>query len=119
MSRRAVVNALAKLRELGLIDWLRRRETRYNDQHQPELHQLTNAYAVANAATWRGHTPRNPPPPDRDQLGFPEIVDTSLEAATRLLERKDATSVYATLNSDQSDRLAVALAALGRSMGAI
>lgn len=119
MSRSAVIDALAKLRELGLIGWLRRRETRYNDRKQPELHQLTNAYAVANTTNWRGFIPRDPPPPDRDQLGFPEPMDTSLAAASKQLATGDKQTVYRTLTSDQQDRLAVALAELGRSMGAI
>ena len=58
---RAVATALARLRELGILNWVRRcaeswREGRF------VLEQETNAYAVLPDSQWRGYRPPAEPP---------------------------------------------------------
>ena len=51
---RTVATALAKLRDLGILNWVRRRAERWADGRFV-LEQETNAYAVLPESQWRGY----------------------------------------------------------------
>src|SRR3954454_25371119 len=72
--RRAVVDALARLRDLGLLTWQRRCEETRDAEGRFRLRQRTNAYAVLPASQWRGYRDTDPPPPNPATLGAPERV---------------------------------------------
>lgn len=119
MSPRAVCDALAKLKALGLINWQRRCETAVSTAGRFILRQRSNAYAILNPRSWRAFLKQHAPPPLPYEIGaVPPLPDT-MEQATALLITGNRAEIHRTLMSDQSDRLAVALASLGRSMGAV
>ena len=117
--RRAVVNAIRRLRGLGLLNWQRRCEEDRDETGRFRLRQRTNAYAVLPPSQWTGYRDADPPPPDPATLGAPERVPDLIEAAVAALTGGEQRAALAALEADPKDRLAMALAALGRAMGAI
>ena len=59
--QRTVATALARLRELGILNWVRRCAERWRDGRFV-LEQETNAYAVLPESQWRGYRPPLEPP---------------------------------------------------------
>jgi hypothetical protein len=116
--RRAVVNALARLRDLGLLAWRRRCEETRDDEGRFRLRQRTNAYAVLPPAQWRGYRDNDPPPPDPATLGAQERVPDPIEAAVAEITGGQRKAAIAALEADPGERLAMALAALGRALEA-
>lgn len=112
---RTVRNALARLKALGILNWVRRCAESWQDGKFC-LEQETNAYAVLPPSQWRGY--REPPeasPPAAGTWGDHPPLPPALEQA--IAARKDGDSrgsVLAILASDPGDALAAALAALGR-----
>jgi hypothetical protein len=108
---RAVATALARLKELGILNWVRRcagswREGRF------VLEQETNAYAVLPDSQWRGYRPpAEPPAPAPGTWGEPAPMPDAVMLAR--LETDMMGKVMA-LASDPKNRLACALASLGR-----
>src|SRR4051794_27259414 len=117
--RRAVVDALARLRDLGLLHWQRRCEETRDAEGRFRLRQRTNAYRISPPSQWRGYRDNDPPPPDPATLGAPERVPDPIEAAVAEITSGHRMVAVAALEADPRDRLALALAALGRAMGAI
>ena len=117
--RRAVVDALARLRDLGLLAWQRRCEETRDAEGRFRLRQRTNAYGLLPPSQWRGYRDPEPPLPDPTTLGAPERVADPMEAAVAEIMQGPRKAVVAALEADPNDRLAMALAALGRVMGAI
>jgi hypothetical protein len=75
---RTVATALARLRELGILNWVRRCAESWRDGRFV-LEQETNAYAVLPERQWRGYrAPQEPPGPAPGYLG-----GTSLDACQR------------------------------------
>jgi hypothetical protein len=72
--RRAVVDALARLRDLGLLAWRRRCEETRDAEGRFRLRQRTNAYGLLPPSQWRGYRDDAPPPPDPATLGTPEPI---------------------------------------------
>jgi len=58
---RTVATALQRLRELGILNWVRRCAESWRDGHFV-LEQETNAYAVLPESQWRGYRPPPEPP---------------------------------------------------------
>jgi hypothetical protein len=58
---RTVATALARLRELGILNWVRRCAESWRDGRFV-LEQETNAYAVLPDSQWRGYRPPAEPP---------------------------------------------------------
>ena len=58
---RTVATALARLRDLGILDWVRRCAETWRDGRFV-LEQETNAYAVLPEGQWRGYRPPQEPP---------------------------------------------------------
>src|SRR3954467_10045180 len=117
--RRAVVDALARLRDLGLLIWQRRCEEHRDAEGRFRLRQRTNAYGLLPPSQWRGYRDPEPPPPDPTTLGAPERVPDPIDAAVAELINGQRKAALAALEADPDDKLAMALAALGRAMGAI
>ena len=109
---RTVATALAKLRELGILHWVRRCAESWAGGRFV-LAQETNAYAVLPESQWRGYRPpAEPPAPLAGTWGDPPSMPSALAQAA--LEGDLAGKVHV-LASDPKDRLAAALARLGRA----
>lgn len=119
VSPRAVSTALAKLKALGLINWKRRCETAVTEAGAFILRQRSNAYAILSPKSWRAFLARHQPPPLPHEIGAVPPLPSTIEHAATLLITGSRSAAHAALISDQSDRLAVALASLGRAMGAV
>src|SRR4249919_4010650 len=78
---RAVATALARLRELGILHWLRRCAESWRDGRFV-LEQETNAYAVLPESQWRGYRPpAEVPAPAAGTWGEPVRLPDTLAAA--------------------------------------
>jgi hypothetical protein len=114
--RRAVADALALLRDLGMIAWQRRCEETQDAEGRFRLRQRTNAYAVLPSSQWIGYRDNDPPPPSPDTLGAPNRVPDPIEAAVAELTHGQRMASLAALEVDPCDALATALAAFGRAI---
>jgi hypothetical protein len=108
---RTVATALKRLKELGILNWVRRCAERWQDGRF-RLEQETNAYAVLPESQWRGY--RAPPEPPVAPLPCtwgesPRMPDVLAQA---VLEGDLAGTVHV-LASDPTDRLAAVLARFG------
>ena len=109
---RTVASALARLRELGILNWVRRCAERWQDGRFV-LEQQTNAYGLLPESQWRGYRPpQEPPAPWPDTWGATPPLPSALAQAA--LAGDLAGKVHA-LASDPKDGLAAALARLGRA----
>jgi hypothetical protein len=111
---RTVASALQRLRELGILNWMRRCAESWRDGRFV-LEQETNAYGLLPETQWRGYRPPPEPPaaPWPDTWGACPPLPSALALAG--LEGSLAGKVHA-LSSDPGDGLAAALARLGRSV---
>jgi hypothetical protein len=109
---RTVATALARLKELGILNWVRRCAESWRDGRFV-LEQETNAYAVLPESQWRGYRPPPElPGPAPGTWGDPPPMLSAVAQAA--LEGDLAAKVQA-LASDPKDGLAAALARLGRA----
>jgi hypothetical protein len=113
ISLRSVARGLDRLRDAGVINWLRRCvEERIDGRFT--LRQQSNAYHVRPPSQWHGHRPHNSAPgPEPGTWGDPAPGDPlgAFTGATGdLAGRLDL------LETDPGDRLAVALARLGKAV---
>jgi hypothetical protein len=110
---RTVATALARLKELGILNWVRRcaeswREGRF------VLEQETNAYAVLPEGQWRGYRPpQEPPAPAPGTWGEPASMPDAVALAR---PEADMMGKVMALATDPKNRLAAALASLGRAL---
>jgi hypothetical protein len=113
---RTVASALKRLRELGILNWVRRCAESWRDGRFM-LEQKSNAYAVLPATQWHGYRPPpEAPPPARGTWGdHPPLPSTLAEAVTEGRSGGSLRSVIEILDSDPADELAAACARLGRS----
>jgi len=117
LCRQAVADALAKLKALGVINWLRRCVAEFVDGRFT-LSQDSNAYGVLPPSQWLGFVDPEPPapPPHPTAWGAAPPLATAIEdAATLTDERASPTAVLRALESDPTDELAVALGRLMRA----
>ena len=78
---RAVATALARLRELGILNWVRRCAESWRDGRFV-LEQQTNAYAVLPDSQWRGYRPpAEPPAPAPGTWGEPAPMPDAVTLA--------------------------------------
>jgi Helix-turn-helix domain len=112
---RTVANALKRLKDLGILNWVRRCAESWMDGRFV-LEQETNAYAVLPASQWRGYRePPEPPPPASGTWGdHPPLPCVMTQAVDEQRHGGGLRSVLGILDSDPTDRLAAALASLGR-----
>jgi hypothetical protein len=77
-----VATALKRLRELGILNWVRRCAENWRDGRFV-LEQETNAYAVLPESQWRGYSPPAEPPaaPWPDTWGATPLLPSALAQA--------------------------------------
>lgn len=114
-SRAAVVAALARLKALGFLDWIRRTEPTENVGAGPQVRQISNAYGFdvmrlpRSAAAWVRRVLSNGPPPDCDR-------------ARRAADAADVEAMLDSVPAEEQARfiadgdLGEALAGLGRAL---
>jgi hypothetical protein len=112
-----VATAIKRLRDLGILNWVRRCAKTWRDGRFV-LEQETNAYAVLPASQWRGYRePPEAPAPQSGTWGDHPPLPSQIEQA--IIERREGggmRGVIGILECDPGDALAVALARLGRAM---
>lgn len=116
---RTVRTALNRLRELGILNWVRRCAESWRDGRFV-LEQETNAYAVLPDSQWRGYSPpQEPPAPAPGTWGDHPALPSLLAQATAETRRGGGLrTVIGILDADPRDGLAAALARLGAAMQA-
>jgi len=114
---RTVATALKRLRELGILNWVRRCAKSFQDGRFT-LEQETNAYAVLPATQWRGYRlPPAPPGPAPGTWGDPPPLPSLLaQAATERAAGAAFGRVVEILETESGDVIATALARLGRAL---
>jgi hypothetical protein len=114
---RTVANALKRLRELGILNWVRRCAESWKDGRYV-LEQESNAYAVLPSSQWRGYKePPEPPPPAPGTWGdHPPLPSVLAQAVAEQQASSSQRAVIQILDSDPADLLAGALARLGRAI---
>lgn len=117
LCRRTVANAVRRLRDLGILNWVRRCAESWRDGRFV-LEQKSNAYAVLPATQWRGYRPpAEPPAPMPGTWGDHPPLPSQLDQAAEETQRGgDPLTVLAMLEADPTDELAMMLARLGRGM---
>jgi hypothetical protein len=115
---RTVATAIKRLRDLGILNWVRRCAEGWKEGRFV-LEQETNAYAVLPATQWRGYRPpMDAPPPHADSWGAsPALPSLVAQAAEEQQRGGSLLSLAGILDADPSDRLAGALARLARTIG--
>jgi hypothetical protein len=109
---RTVAAALKRLRELGILNWVRRCAESWQDGRFV-LEQETNAYGLLPETQWRGHRPpQEPPGPAPGTWGEPARMP---DAVTLVALEADLAGKVQALSTDPGDALARALASLGRT----
>ena len=107
---RTVASALARLKELGLLSWVRRCAESWQDGRFV-LEQETNAYAVLPESQWRGY--RAPPEAPEPEWGRAPIMPSALAQAA--LETNPAAKAHV-LAASAMTPLERALASFQRSI---
>jgi hypothetical protein len=113
---RTVATALKRLRELGILNWVRRCAESWQDGRFV-LEQETNAYAVLPAAQWRGYSPpADAPAPAAGTWGdhppLPSQIDLAIEESRHGGGLRTQIGI---LDADPANVLTAALARLGRA----
>jgi hypothetical protein len=118
--QRTVATALAKLRDLGVLNWVRRCAEGRQEDGRFMLQQETNAYAVLPETQWRGYRPPlDPPAPQPGTRGdHPPLPDVMSQAVAERQQGGSLRQVIGILDRDPTDTLAAALARLGQAMQA-
>jgi hypothetical protein len=118
LGRSSVAEALARLKELGIVTWLRRCTESRDGAGRFMLRQDTNAYGVLPPSQWRGYVaPPEPEPPHPSSWGAAPSLACLVDQA--MTDQRDGASVpalLARLDADPGDGLAAQLAAFGRAM---
>lgn len=116
--RSTVADALQKLRELRVIDWIPCCRRAKGPNGQFRLEQETNAYIILPPSEWRGFKTAPPPPsPTPETWGATPPLPSVLEMFTaEKTYTQDFSSRLAILELDSTDPLAVGLARLGRAI---
>jgi hypothetical protein len=109
---RTVASALQRLKALGILNWVRRCAERWFDGRFV-LEQETNAHAVLPESQWRGYRPpQEAPAPAAGTWGDPAPM---LSAVAQAALEGDLAGKVQALAADPKDKLAAALARLGRA----
>jgi hypothetical protein len=112
MCERSVLNALQKLRSLGILNWLRR----CHKERGPwgvRFKQDTNAYVITAPPIL---TKDDPPPPEPHEWGaVPPLPDTMTQAV-EAMRNGDRLTMLAALEADPNDELAMLWASFYRDI---
>ena len=115
--RRAVADALHRLKALGLLHWQRRCREDKDEAGRFRLTQETNAYASLPPSQWLGFIePPPPPPPHPSEWGATPPLPDQIAQAVEELRHGQRQAAFAMLECDPGDQLAGALARLGRAI---
>lgn len=119
LCRQTIATALARLKQLGIINWVRRCCEDWDELGRFVLRQETNAYAILPSTQWRNYMDVEiPEPPHPSAWGavppLPSLVEQAVETRHAGGSMR---SVVAQLDQDPHDTIAAALANLGRSLG--
>jgi hypothetical protein len=117
LARSTVATALARLKELRIIHWLRRCVEDWSDGRFT-LTQETNAYGVVPPSQWLGFVDPEPPAPPPDPTAWgatPPMMTAIEEAATLGREGASQAAILRALESDETDELAAALGSFMRA----
>jgi hypothetical protein len=116
LCRQTIARALARLRDLGIINWIRRCYEDKDECGRFVLRQETNAYAILPPSQWRGYTePAAPEPPYPSTWGAcPPLPSLLEQASAAMQDGSSAGAVVTRLEDDPKDELA---ATLGRVLG--
>jgi len=117
--RRAVAEALRRLKALGLLYWQRRSRPEADGNGGFRLVQETNAYASLPPSQWRGYyePPTAPPPAPGTWGDHPPLPDQIAQAAEEMRTQPGAhRTALSLLDADPGDPLAAALARFGRAL---
>jgi len=116
ISLSSVGRGLARLKDAGILDWIRRCKAEWVDGRFT-LRQETNAYAVRPCSRWLGYREPPPaPPPDAGTWGDHPPFCAIEEALAVARGGGDFAARVAALSSDPGDRLAAALGRLGAAI---
>ena len=115
---RTVRNALARLKDLGILNWVRRCAESRREDGRFVLEQETNAYAVLPSSQWRGYVPppEAPAPMPGTWGDHPPLPSQIEQAITERREGGGLRTVIGILDADPGDVVAAALARLGRAV---
>jgi hypothetical protein len=119
LCRQTVATALARLKQLGIINWIRRCCEGRDAEGRFVLRQETNAYAILPTSQWCDYVDTDrPEPPHPTTWGacppLPSLIDQAVGARQ---EGGSIAAVLAQLDDDPRDTVASALASLGRALG--
>jgi hypothetical protein len=119
LARSTVAAAIARLKRLGIINWVRRCAKTYEGGIFT-LRQETNAYAVLPPSHWRGYVePDAAPAPWPETWGAaPPMPGLLAQTMTAVGDGAPLARQAGILDADPGDELATALARLARSLGA-
>jgi hypothetical protein len=114
-----VAKALARLKELGILNWQQRSVPDHDVRGGFILRQISNAYAILPPTQWRGYTDfEMPEPPHATTWGASPPLPSLLEqAASDTQDGDSARSVVSRLDADPRDTVASAVASLFREVG--
>ena len=117
VSLSSVYRGLNKLRDAGVLNWVRRCKEEWIDGRFT-LKQESNAYAVLPSSQWHGFSEPPPaPPPAAGTWGdHPPLPDAITQACQEAAAGGGIKAQVAVLESDERDGLAAVLARLGRSI---
>lgn len=119
LCRQTVAKALARLKDLGIINWIRRCREDRDEAGRFMLRQETNAYAILPPSQWHGYIEiQEPEPPHPSTWGaYPPLPALIEQAATDAQHGDSLKSIVSRLDANPGDELASALANLGRELG--
>ena len=119
LCRQTVATALARLKQLGIINWIRRCREDSDDCGRFVLRQETNAYAILPTSQWRDYVAWTAPePPHPTTWGaYPPLPSLIEQAASTRQEGGSMEAIVTQLGDDPRDTVAAALASLGRALG--
>lgn len=120
LCRQSIAKALARLKELGIINWVRRCAEEHDENGRFMLRQETNAYSILPSSQWHGYIeisePESPHPSSWGACPpLPSLVE---QAAADVHDGDSMSTILDRLDADPTDKLATTLASLGRSLTA-
>src|SRR5690348_14506031 len=117
ISERSVARGLVKLKNAGILTWLRRAGETRDKQGRFCLKQDTNAYGLLPPSQWRGFIERKePPPPYPDTWGATPPLPDVISQAINEMQLGNHKTTLAMLEADPNNALAMALASFRRAM---
>ena len=119
LCRQTVATALARLKELGIIHWLRRCREDRDEDGRFVLRQETNAYAILPSSQWHGYADTHAPePPHPSRWGacppLPSLIEQAIAAKQ---DGRSMAAIVRELENDPRDTLPATLSSLGRALG--